>query len=247
MSFGLRVRGARLLVPDSAAFSGRTAAYLLGAPALVDVDMAVEVSVPAGTQFGPVSGLRVRRVRLPAVDVTQVHGFRCTNGLRTAVDIARTDSLLDSVAALDVLLSRVVVGLGELRAAGAGLSRGRGVSMARQAIALADPRAESPPESHLRVLLALAGLHPVPQHVVRDRGGSFVARVDLAFPQQRIAVEYDGLWHNERGQFARDRQRLNRLVAAGWTVLHVTAADLKHPEALVARILQMLGTREGGE
>ena len=105
---------------------------------------------------------------------------------------------------------------------------------------LADPRAESQPESRLRVLLALAGLFPAVQYTVRDDSGDFVARVDLAFVDQRVAIEYDGVWHGERRQFARDRRRLNRLVAAGWTVLHVTAEDLRDPAALLARIRALL-------
>jgi very-short-patch-repair endonuclease len=106
----------------------------------------------------------------------------------------------------------------------------------RAAVALADGRAESPPESRLRVVLALAGRPAVPQYTVRDAAGNFVARVDLAYPDRRVAIEYDGAWHGERGQLARDRRRHNRLVAAGWTVLYVTAADMHDPESLVARV-----------
>ena len=68
----------------------------------------------------------------------------------------------------------------------------RGAVRMRQAVALSDGRAESPPESRLRVLLALAGIPAVPQHTVRDGSGQFVARVDLAYPDRRIAIEYDG-------------------------------------------------------
>lgn len=75
--------------------------------------------------------------------------------------------------------------------------------------------------------LVLAGLpSAVPQYEVR-LAGRFVARVDLAYPDRRLAIEYDGTWHSESGQFARDRQRLNRLGAAGWRVVHVTAHDLR--------------------
>ncbi|MEI4270374.1 DUF559 domain-containing protein [Klenkia sp. LSe6-5] len=90
------------------------------------------------------------------------------------------------------------------------------------------------------MVLWRAGLRPESQHVVVDGRGGFVARVDLAFPRQRVAVEYDGAWHGEPGQFARDRRRLNALQAAGWRVLHVTAADLHRPEALVARVRALL-------
>jgi very-short-patch-repair endonuclease len=62
-----------------------------------------------------------------------------------------------------------------------------------------------------------------------------------------VAIEYDGAWHAGRGQFTRDRRRLNRLAAAGWTVLHVTAADLYEPEALVARVRALLATTTSGK
>jgi very-short-patch-repair endonuclease len=55
-----------------------------------------------------------------------------------------------------------------------------------------------------------------------------IARVDLAWPEYKIAVEYDGLWHvGSAQQMDRDRRRLNQLVAEGWIVLHVTAARMR--------------------
>jgi very-short-patch-repair endonuclease len=245
-SFGLRLSAATLLIPSSAVFSGRSAAFLHGATELVDLELPVEVSVPTGVRFGPVTGLRVRQVQLPPSDVVVVQWRRTTSAVRTALDIARREPLVDAVAALDVLLSRVIVGKGELGES-AGRYSGRGARRVRRAAELADPRAESQPESRLRVILALAGLIAEAQYSVRDRDGNFVARVDLAFPEHRVAVEYDGAWHAERGQFAKDRRRLNRLVAAGWTVLHVTAADMRDPEALVSRIRTMLAAATSGK
>lgn len=245
-SVALRIAGATLLLPGSAAFSGRTAAFLHGATELVDRRDPVEVSVPTGVRFGPVTGLRVRQVQLAPADVVLLRGRRCTTGLRTALDLARTTSLPDAVAALDVLLARTIVGTGELRDA-AGAAAGRGSRQTWRAVALADPRSESQQESRLRVLLALAGLFPDVQVTVRDDAGDFVARVDLAFREQRIAIEYDGAWHGERSQFVKDRRRLNRLVAAGWTVLHVTAPDLRDPDALVARIRALLAAATSGK
>jgi very-short-patch-repair endonuclease len=74
-------------------------------------------------------------------------------------------------------------------------------------------------------------------------GAGFVARVDFAYPDLRIAIEYDGLWHSERQAFLDDRRRLNRLVAAGWVVLHVTLDDLHRPDLLVARIRALRAQR----
>jgi very-short-patch-repair endonuclease len=71
--------------------------------------------------------------------------------------------------------------------------------------------------------------------------GRVIARPDFAWPDRKVALEYDGLWHAEDGQFARDRERLNLLREAGWTVVFVTAADMYRPERLIIRIAQALG------
>lgn len=90
-----------------------------------------------------------------------------------------------------------------------------------------DPGAESPQESRLRVRIVVAGLPPPVTQYVVERDGRFVARVDLAWPEYRVAVEYDGVWHAESDQIHRDRRRLNRLLGSDWIVLHVTARRLR--------------------
>lgn len=116
----------------------------------------------------------------------------------------------------------------------------RGSKLARDVACLADGLAESPQETRLPPVIARAGLPPpVAQFRVFDDDG-FVARADFAYPDRRLLIEYDGLWHGEPGQFAEDRRRLNRLTAAGWRVVFVTAADLRRPEKLVARLITEL-------
>ena len=96
--------------------------------------------------------------------------------------------------------------------------------------------AGSPQETRLRLLLGRSGLpRPVAQHEVRDARG-FVARVDFAWPEHRLALEYEGEWHGAPQQVPADRERLNRLFVAGWRVIFVTKADLRRPERLLARI-----------
>jgi very-short-patch-repair endonuclease len=73
--------------------------------------------------------------------------------------------------------------------------------------------------------------------------GRFVARVDLAWPQQQLAVEYDGEWHGGRGELARDRQRIRALSAAGWYVYPVTKYDMRSPDLLVKDIGRTLASR----
>jgi len=82
-------------------------------------------------------------------------------------------------------------------------------------------------ESRLRLVVVLDGLpEPVVQYEVHDRDGWLVARLDLAYPDHRLALEYDGDHHRERDTFRRDAVRLNRLHLMGWTVLRFTAADV---------------------
>ena len=67
-----------------------------------------------------------------------------------------------------------------------------------------------------------------------------MARVDFGWPDLKVAVEYEGRWHGERQNVERDRHRLNRLTAAGWTVVFATAEDLADPARLLARIAAAL-------
>jgi uncharacterized protein DUF559 len=114
-----------------------------------------------------------------------------------------------------------------------------GVAKVRRAAALIDPRAESPPESRVRVALELAGLAPVPQFEVREDGA--LPRVDFAWPEAQLAVEYDSAYHFEGTQISRDDARFERLTAAGWRVIRLTSADLHDLDAVVARIRAALG------
>jgi G:T-mismatch repair DNA endonuclease (very short patch repair protein) len=245
-SVGLRIRGASLIAPSAGVFTGRTAAYLHGAIDLADLRTPVEISVPAGTSFGPVAGLRIRHVDLHPTEIMTVAGRRCTTALATTLAIARTELPQTSVAALDVMLRRGLVNGRELRTAAEALV-GRGARRTRLAVGLSDPRAESQPESTLRVLLALAGIVTVPQYIVRDGGRRFVARVDLALPDLKVAIEYDGAWHGDAPQLTRDRRRMNALASAGWKVLFVTAADMRDPVALVRKVRAFLAATTSGK
>lgn len=236
----VRIEAAALLLPHGAVIGGRSALCLWGLREVVDHDPPVEVVVPPGEHFGPIRGIRVRTAPLPPDEVVEASIPRTTQ-LRSCLDIARESDLVEAVVALDIALARSRVTTKTLVGAAENLKAVPGARQARVAAGLADGRAESPQESRLRMTLALSGMHPVPQHEVRDGADRFVARVDLAFVEARIAVEYEGSWHWELGQLRRDRQRLDRLTATGWRVVHVTSQDLREPEPLVARIRCLLG------
>lgn len=155
----------------------------------------------------------IRRARLPDADLLARDPPRTTL-LRAAVDIAREADGTQAVVALDRILHSGRVTHEALSAAATDLPPCRGSALARAAVPLVDGRSESPPETRTRLVLVAAGLAPVPQHQVMH-AGVFVARVDVAFVAERVAIEYEGSWHWEAGQLPRDRQRLDRLTAAG--------------------------------
>jgi len=219
----LRCRAAGLILPAGSAVTGRSAACLQGLP-LGRPHEPVQVLAPS-TSRCRAKGLRIHHGVLPAAQVLPGPP-PVTVPARTAWEIAREPDSVEAVAALDVLLSHRYVSSQTLAAWAAAKPR----SGAAAAIRLADARAESPQESRTRVRLVRAGFPaPLPQYIVRA-DGTFVARVDLAWPAVRVAVEYDGAWHGNSEQFRRDRARLNRLTEAGWTVPFVTAQDLADPE-----------------
>lgn len=235
---GLYIAAARLRMPKQAAIAGRSAAFVLGAHELAGVEDPVECVVPIAHRFGPVAGLAVRTVtELPAHAVQQWAGGWITSALHTCADLARfAPGLAEAVVLMDIALAKGVLREVRLERCRESVPVGRGSRQARRAMQLADARSESPQESRLRVGLVLAGLPPaVPQFEVRHQG-RFLASVDLAYPEAKLAIEYDGLWHAAPGQLGRDRRRLNALVSAGWRVIHVTAADLHDLTGIVTAI-----------
>jgi very-short-patch-repair endonuclease len=236
MTHLVEAAGVGLVMPRAGALAGLTAATFWGAPDLVGPDDPVEVVVPPGVRWTPGPGVFVRTAPLDGDDVVRRRAWRMTGRVRTALDVIRRGSADDAVVLLDQLVHMGVVRLEDVRTAAGRLPRGRGSRQAREVAGLADGLAQSPQETRLRLVLLQSGLPaPVAQFRVFDAEGPF-ARLDFAYPDLKIALEYDGLWHGDRRAFLDDRRRLNRLNAAGWVVIHVTLEDLRRPERLVARI-----------
>ncbi|GAA4707936.1 type IV toxin-antitoxin system AbiEi family antitoxin [Phytohabitans rumicis] len=214
----------RYLLPADGAVAGRSAAALYGAG---DAANAIEVVVPRRSRFGPVRGLAIHSADLAEADVRDLNGVRVTTPVRTCWDLAQWLDVVETVVLLDILVRRRLVTVADLETYARGKRGTRGWRRLITAATLVDPGAESPPESRLRVRLVQAGLpRPVTQYVI-ERDGAFVARVDLAWPAYKIAVEDDGTWHAASDQLHRDRRRLNRVLGADWVVLHVTAQRLR--------------------
>lgn len=233
-----RCRAVQRLLSHGAYVADRCLLWLHGIDVLPPGPPLLEVVVARGAVVPRRTGVLAREAALPARDRVVVRGVRCLRLERATADLLRRLPLAEAVVVCDA-----VQHAGRLTAEGLGAeltshARLRGVRQATRALELSSPLAESPPESRLRVLLVLAGLVPVPQFDVHGAEGRWLARVDLAFPEARLAIEYDGREVHERPDvFVRDRRRQNDLVAAGWTVLRYTAEDLRlRPYAVAAEV-----------
>jgi hypothetical protein len=120
--------------------------------------------------------------------------------------------------------------------------RRRGIRQLREALDLVREDSWSPRESKLRCLIIRAGLpEPALNQDIYDDHGRFLGCFDLVYPDLKVAIEYNGLFH--AGSYAKDVERIAALRAAGWTVIEVTTALYSKPEELIRRILSALGIR----
>jgi hypothetical protein len=92
----------------------------------------------------------------------------------------------------------------------------------------ADGRAESGMESEARLVMIDYGVpRPELQYEIRGRGGE-VWRVDFAWPEYRVAAEYESVdWHAGRAEMIRDRKRLAGIQEAAWTLVPIVVDDVR--------------------
>jgi hypothetical protein len=191
---------------------------------------------------------KVHRSDVPIVDRTTVQGLRVTSVSRTLVDLA---SILDRASlervvddALCRQLATVASILDALARAG---SHRRGAVLLRSVLEVWSEsiRPGSPAEVRLLRYLDERGFpRPVTQHEVRAADGSFVARLDVAWPDDLAALEYDGRAFHGPRRIDHDEHRLARLAALGWRVTSVTKVDLQPGERRLADVLgRWLGRR----
>lgn len=211
----------------------------------------VHVTVVAGRASRSPLATVHRTVDLPPADVTSIDGIPVTRPARTLVDLAAVVPVRALEEAVDDALCRRLVTLPRLdRRAATLLGRGRAGSTV-----LADvlatwrgdlPLAQEVAEARLMRRLLHAGLPPPrPQHEVYAPNGSFVARLDLAWPDHSVGFELDGFrWHGSPRAHQRDLARHNRLKALAWTVLQATPADLAADGAHLAELARPLLARE---
>jgi hypothetical protein len=220
-----RALAACLISGPGAVVSHRSTAVLWGVSGFRPGRL--EITVPPGR-----SGRNaLARVHRSEVEGIRRDGIPVTRPARTIADLARVVSgdLLEE--GVDDVLCRRLCRLEDLPARG------------RLGEVLAAWNGDGLPEgvAEMRVVRALlaAGLPAPARQYEIWVDGVFVARVDLAYPPFRLAMELDGFrWHAGRRKFRSDRMRRNRVEAAGWRLLEAAPEDIDDLVAGAAAIVR---------
>jgi len=228
-----------------AMLSHRSAADVWGMP--VPRPPRPEVSLPVSAHARPGPHVTVHRVTVPTRDFVGIRGLRVTSRQRTVLDCLLILPENEGRTLLDRALQRRWVQLSDLGTAIRGAKGRNGAARARRVAAGADPTIASEGERLAKKLLLKGGVtgfvtgHPL---LV---GGRVIAYLDIAFLDVLLAIEINGFaWHTEVERFQGDRRRQNILVAAGWSVLRFTWADLvERPAQVLADVVATLARLRG--
>lgn len=228
--------------------SHRSAATLWELPGFkIRPDSLIDVTV-THCHLPPRCGIRVHHTqRLLATDRREIDCIPVTAIERTLMDLGAVTHRHRVAAALDSALARGLTTperIDEYLRLVARRGR-RGTRTLRNLIRERSEMAaipESPLESKFFELLVEEGL-PTPQLQYKIfNGDRLVARVDFAWPEQKVILEMDGYkYHSGHGQWEKDRARRNELTLMGWQVLHGTWRDAHSmPRQLLGRIAAAL-------
>jgi hypothetical protein len=184
-------------------------------------------------------------------EVVMFDGVRLTSPARTWLDLASLVSIDELVAAGDSIVvehsenfplpRQPLATIGDLKRIVSQHPGMRGVRKARLALDLIRVGADSAPETMMRLALVRAGLpEPVLNVVLRNGFGHPVVWPDAAYPDHRIALQYDGAHHGDSDQYRRDIKRQALTEGLGWREVRVHQGDLEGVRPFVVEKVRAL-------
>ncbi|GAA0930601.1 type IV toxin-antitoxin system AbiEi family antitoxin domain-containing protein [Kribbella koreensis] len=210
----LRAAAAALVIPSDGVARAETAAWIHGIPTAA---LSADEQVP------------IRWTRTPA-ETVNLAGHKVTSPAATGVELALHLPRPFALASIDALLRSGRADRATLEGLLDQYDTHQAQLRARNILKHADPRAESPAESWLRLRLLDAGF-PKPDLQVRVSGPTRDYRLDLSYPDPidgvRLGLEYDSdRWHSSDRDQVRDEERRTGLKALGWHIIPVRRTDL---------------------
>ncbi len=243
-----RIEAVVAWMPEEAVLGGWAALRWAGVQAIdgrsgpgAQHDLPVPVCIgPAGRVRRP-PGVDLDRSTILDIDLCERNGVRITTPARSCLDVARRCGPEEGLVATDAALRAGLVTRAQLADALSRLVRIKAVPAARLVVTLADPGAESAPESRFRyVWVVLAGLpRPLVNPVILGSGGAFLGRADLLDDAAGMVGEYDGAQHREIDAHTADNVREEGFEGTNLLVTRATAIDLWPQRAqLVQRLVR---------
>lgn len=227
-----RLRGLDLRAGQRVPICLATAARTYG----FDTEDVVDLHVlnPVSGQLRCADGLVIHR--RDGAPLMMVEGRLATTPAWTAVEVARGLRRPRALATLDAALRSGACDRQDLHMAAVEQFGRRGIVHVRELIPLADAAAESPMESEARLVMFDQGL-PTPdlQFEIVDLHGA-TWRVDFAWPDCRLAVEYEGFdYHSSPDELRHDRRKRTALGQVNWRVMGIVADDVRRRPYETAR------------
>ena len=238
-----RCRALATVLDEGTAFSHTTALRLLGVEVPWTLADDADIHVVTQRQESRVDrpGVVAHRSRQSFLETTTVDGLLVTSPAQTFVHVGTMLRMPDDVVVLgDAMMRRkhALTTTAALTDIAERTFKIKGIAQVREQIRSMRPGTDSSTETRTRLALVDANL-PCPQvnEIVRDPDGRYVKRVDLLYPQYKIAIEYDGDQHRtDPAQWRDDIRRRRLLEDLGWIVIVVVVDDLRDPGLLVSRV-----------
>lgn len=180
-------------------------------------------------------------------DIRRQDGHWITTPARSVADTGCTDGVVAALVQANHFLHNKLMTRDELAAVIRRANNWPGSLRHHPVILLADARIESVGETLSDHLFFTQGLpRPEPQFEIHDDHLRAVYRVDFAWPEHRVIVEFDGeeKYHRLRREgetiehmVMREKKREDRIrELTGWTVIRITWRDLGFPIHTAKRI-----------
>lgn len=219
----------------------------------------IHISRPDAVAIARRRGVVGHRGQFFPDEIVELGGVFVTSRARTWLDIARRMSVDELTVVADHLLRRPRPEFEGRSAAHATrdeladmLDRHKGtpgIRKARLALEQARVGADSAPETRLRLALVRRGCPDAEVNVPVALGG-IVRQPDLAYPEFRVAVEYDGEGHSDPAQVLRDISRDEDFSAADWILVRIGKTHMENDARAAVRkvrlALQARGWRPSG-
>ncbi len=200
------------------------------------------------------AGVRQHTGVIEEGDVVSAHGLSVMHPTRLALEVTTVASTEAALCVVNDLLHRGLTTLDAVRSRQERMRHWPNSLGTDVVLSLARPEIESVGETRSFHLCRQQGLPmPTPQYVIRDESGREIHRVDFAWPEYGVFLEFDGRVKYQKylreGESVTDavlrEKKREELICrlTGWRCIRIDWDDLRHPERTAAKIRAFLFAR----